>query len=320
MKFFSMSTLGRISGKMKALIPVDVSIRKASESFEVFTVNGVGFLEDFVVYSKIPAKYWHNASPGLRKPTVVSGDMFNTMLYGVAGATGTSTNGASISNYLSVEAASNFIITVNNADIMEATPSQLPEALESIDGGVLPERSLITPKQAFHELGRVQTMFSLLDIEKKIAMFKTMTALIRRENAGGIKATLDDIHVRLNARLKYRNDKAVRAFFDQFQNTTDALIENLLEKYDHLRIGPADDFIPEMPDDAMEHMLNYAKWTHKVTGAKPVFYLIAGVDDFKRQACDRHGRDPILLVQSPFGFYWQILGAWDEEMRHVQEL
>ena len=180
--------------------------------------------------------------------------------------------------------------------------------------------ALVTPKQVFHELERVQTMFSLLDIEKKILLFKSMTSLIRRENMGGIKATLGDIELRLTARLKYRNDKAVRAFFDQFQNTTDVLIENLLARYEHLRIGPADDFIPEMPDDALTYMLDYAKWTHKVTGKKPVFYLIAGENDFKRQECGRANRDPILIVQSPFGFYWQILGAWDEEMRHVQEL
>ena len=31
-------------------------------------------------------------------------------------------------------------------------------------------------------------------------------------------------------------------------------------------------------------------------------------------------RDPILLVQSPFGFYWQILGAWDKEMLILSEL
>ena len=50
---------------------------------------------------------------------------------------------------------------------------------------------------------------------------------------------------------------------------------------------------------------------------KPVFYVIAEPDKF-RKAYEK--RDPILLVQSPFGFYWQILGAWDKEMILLSEL
>ena len=30
--------------------------------------------------------------------------------------------------------------------------------------------------------------------------------------------------------------------------------------------------------------------------------------------------NPILLVQSPFGIYWQILGAWDKELVLLEEL
>jgi len=31
-------------------------------------------------------------------------------------------------------------------------------------------------------------------------------------------------------------------------------------------------------------------------------------------------RDPILLAQSPFGFYYNILGAWEKEMVYLPEL
>jgi uncharacterized lipoprotein len=47
------------------------------------------------------------------------------------------------------------------------------------------------------------------------------------------------------------------------------------------------------------------------------FYVIAEEKSFKSAA---EKRDPILLVQSPFGFYWQILGAWDKEMILLSEL
>ena len=47
------------------------------------------------------------------------------------------------------------------------------------------------------------------------------------------------------------------------------------------------------------------------------FYSIAEKEMFN----DEYKRnDPILLVQSPFGIYWQILGAWDKELVLLEEL
>jgi hypothetical protein len=57
----------------------------------------------------------------------------------------------------------------------------------------------------------------------------------------------------------------------------------------------------------------FAKFSDK----QLVFYVIAEAEDFEK-ADDK--RDPILLVQSPFGFYYQILGAWDKEMLILHEL
>ena len=64
-------------------------------------------------------------------------------------------------------------------------------------------------------------------------------------------------------------------------------------------------------------MAAYTEHTVSVCGKKPIFYVIAEPDKF-RKAFEK--RDPILLVQSPFGFYWQILGAWDKEMLLLGEL
>ncbi len=44
---------------------------------------------------------------------------------------------------------------------------------------------------------------------------------------------------------------------------------------------------------------------------------IADKKDFEKK--DKR-RDPILLAQSPFGHFWQILGAWDKEMLFLEEL
>jgi hypothetical protein len=82
-------------------------------------------------------------------------------------------------------------------------------------------------------------------------------------------------------------------------------------------MNTSDLFVPEFPDEAIMVMREYTDQLQALCNKKPVFYVIAEPDKF-RKAYER--RDPILLVQSPFGFYWQILGAWDKEMILLSEL
>lgn len=65
-----------------------------------------------------------------------------------------------------------------------------------------------------------------------------------------------------------------------------------------------------------EHLVDEAT-TVELCQLKPVFYVIAEESDFKEK--DKK-RDPILLAQSPFGVYYDILGAWDKEMLLLSEL
>jgi len=75
-------------------------------------------------------------------------------------------------------------------------------------------------------------------------------------------------------------------------------------------------FIPDFPVEAIKTMQTYTDKVMEVCGKKPIFYVIAEDDNFKKA----YGkRDPILLAQSPFGFYWYILGAWDKEMLLLSE-
>lgn len=168
----------------------------------------------------------------------------------------------------------------------------------------------ITPKQALKELETVPTPFSLTNLDDKITVLKDKEKLIRQSYANNeVKALIE----RLENRKKYPEHKN---FFDSFQNTTQEKIDILLQKTG-LVMKTSDIFIPEFPDDAVQVMTEYTNMVVKVTGKKPVFYVIADAKEF-RSAYEK--RDPILLVQSPFGFFWQILGAWDEEMLLLSEL
>ena len=168
----------------------------------------------------------------------------------------------------------------------------------------------ITPKEALAELERVPTNFSLANLDDKIAVLKEKEKLIKQTYANReIQALIE----RLENRKKYNEHKE---FFDSFDNTTQEKIDALIAKTG-LVMKESDIFIPEFPDDAVKVMKDYTEKIQVLCGKKPVFYVIAEAKDFK-SAYEK--RDPILLVQSPFGFYYQILGAWDQEMLLLSEL
>lgn len=168
----------------------------------------------------------------------------------------------------------------------------------------------IKPKTVLNELETIPTPFSLVGIDEKIFVLRDKSKLIVQTYA---KREVEALIERMENRKKYAEFKS---YFDNFQNTTDEKIDALLDKYD-LVMKTSDIFIPEFPDEAIKTMTEYSEQMEKICNKKPIFYVIAEPDKF-RKAYEK--RDPILLVQSPFGFYWQILGAWDEEMILLSEL
>jgi hypothetical protein len=211
-------------------------------------------------------------------------------------------------------------VAINNT-----TPDQLDQepAIEEQEAtGNTDDVLLVSAKKAFEELEFVPNPFSLLDLDAKLKQYQNMIGLVRNDSNRGTTASLRDVIERLEARKHYRDKQKVRDFFNQFQNTSDDKINDLLDRphLSHLKMGVADDFIPEMPADALDVMISYGKETIAITKKKPVFYLIAKNSDFKTKKGERTKRDPILLVQSPFGFYWQVLGAWNEEMLLLNDL
>jgi hypothetical protein len=168
----------------------------------------------------------------------------------------------------------------------------------------------VKPIDVLNELETIPTPFTICLIDEKIEILKDKRKLIVQKYA---KREVTALIQRLKNRKLYLKHKN---FFDGFQNTTDEKIEVLLSKYD-LVMKTSDIFIPEFPDDAIKIMKEYTQKVNDICGKKPVFYVIATSDNFK--SVDKK-RDPILLAQSPFGFYWQILGAWDKEMLLLSEL
>lgn len=172
------------------------------------------------------------------------------------------------------------------------------------------ERIAANPLSVMQELETVPTPFTVENLDEKIETLKDKTKLLNQRYA---KEQIEGLCKRLQNRKKYRDEVE---FYSGFPNTTDEKIDNLLEKY-KLEIAISDLFIPTFPKEAIEIMKKYTEVTLKITGEAPVYYVIAEHKDFMKKY---EKLDPILLAQSPFGFYWQILGAWDKEMLLLSEL
>jgi len=169
---------------------------------------------------------------------------------------------------------------------------------------------VIKPIDVLDELERIVKPIDLSNIDQKIQILEYKRDVIKQHYT---KRELSALIERLNNRKQYVK---FRDFFEQFQNTDENKIGKLCQKY-NLVMKESDIFVPEFPDDAILTMKEYTDNVQKITNKKPIFYVISNNEDFR----DADGkRDPILLAQSPFGFYYQILGAWDKEMILLTEL
>lgn len=186
--------------------------------------------------------------------------------------------------------------------------------VESSQGSVAPvdDRVVATPLAVMGELETIPTPFNSNDaaLEEKISTLKDKTLLLNQRYA---KQQIEGLIKRLENRKRYKEQFE---FYGSFPNTTDQKIDDLLKKY-KLEIKQSDLFVPTFPKEAVDIMKKYTEITKKITGEKPVFYVIAEHADFVKKM---QKLDPILLAQSPFGFFWQILGAWDKEMLLLSEL
>lgn len=153
-------------------------------------------------------------------------------------------------------------------------------------------------------------------VDAQIESFKDKLALIKASefDMGRGANEIASVLIRLQNRKKYATHEK---YFDDYAYTTTTKIKKVLSENGHLRLGKVEQFIADMPLDAIYAMKTYTQETETLCSKRPVFYIIADQKDFKKTD---ERRDPILLAQSPFGHFWQILGAWDEEMMFLEEL
>ncbi len=182
------------------------------------------------------------------------------------------------------------------------------------------EEDKLTPKGVFNlKLLNDESFVLKTDptyVEEQLNTFKDKLSLIKSEEYDMARGTREiaSIVSRMENRKKYPDFKD---FYEEYPYTTTGKIEDLVKAHSYLKLGQVAQFVADMPKDAVETMKNYNKNTDKLCGKQAVFYIIADKKDFEKS---NKRRDPILLAQSPFGHFWQILGAWDKEMMFLGEL
>lgn len=210
---------------------------------------------------------------------------------------------------------SNWVVSTNStgAGMLVTTEDSLKKALTP------KEKAKLTPKKVYelrflHDQGFKINMDPKY-VDGQIKDFKAKLALMkdpRYDHMGS--SEIGSIIMRMENRKKYATAQKV---FEKFPYTTNTRIESVLKNHNNLQMGEIAQFIADMPKEATEAMEEYSAATKKLCDKKPIFYIIADKKDFQKT---NTRRDPILLAQSPFGHFWQILGAWDDEMLFLDEL
>ena len=134
---------------------------------------------------------------------------------------------------------------------------------------------------------------------------------------GGVKYGRDELE---SVKERIENRRRIGEFkniLEKYPHTSSQKIQEVVTEHSNLRCQPVGNFVPDLPSEAISAMKEYDKMCVELCNKKTHYYVIADNKDFHQVA---KRRDPILLAESPFGHFWQILGAWDEEMIYLGDL
>ena len=201
-----------------------------------------------------------------------------------------------------------YIAAQRDSDI--AMPDGIDSSLDSKSEKKQTVKISVKPINILHELELPPRDIDLMGLDDKISILKMRKDLIKQKYA---KHDIDGIIERMENRKKYVEHKL---FFSRFNITTDEKVQSVLKKY-NLVVKSVDIFVPELPDEVIKVMHEYQNYTLKMCNKKPIVLVIATADSFSDYW---KKRDPIILAQSPFGYWYDILGAYDKEMLLLSEL
>jgi hypothetical protein len=197
-------------------------------------------------------------------------------------------------------------VTMNTTNWATPVPSG-SIAVDSPMGSVKDERVEAKPVDVVKELNTENPIINLGDLKAQIKEVEKRIKILKKQ-----KVTPHDENEALTyikARTKYK--KYEKLF--NYQITTNKLVEDLTQKYKLMRVNFAS-YYKTVPTEALDELEKFLYACKKVGVEEPEIKLI--VDDGGKE----HKKDPIMLGKSPFGRWWYILGAWDKEIKYVDDI
>lgn len=227
-------------------------------------------------------------------------------------------------------------------DLMEYTirepipVSTIEESLKEVKKSEKPKKPTIDPKALYdmkalndreftinidplyivQQIEMVQEKLDILGKKPKVKKSRNPFEGVENE-FGAVKygrIELESLMERLKNRRKI---DGFEKLLEKYPHTTSKLLNKIIAEHSNLRAEPAAQFVPDFPREAINAMKEYDEMCVKLCNKRAIFYVVADKKDFEKIPTKR---DPILLAQSPFGFFWQILGAWDDEMIYLGDL
>lgn len=166
------------------------------------------------------------------------------------------------------------------------------------------------PVEVVGEIVAEKPVIAIDKIAQQIKIVETRRRILQQYNGN----SSDEVEA-----LKYLN---ARRYYKKYEHlfpwviTNDTLIEALIKKY-KLQNVSFSSYSKSVPHEATDELEKFGKAWEKVVddeNHKPSIRLIT---DYQGP---EHKKDPILIVSSPFGRWWYILGAWDKEVEIVDEI
>jgi hypothetical protein len=189
--------------------------------------------------------------------------------------------------------------------------------IEQTNSNVLKEDKRIEklPVEVYKEIFTTTPIVDCVSLDKKIELVEKRLRVLKEVGADAHISNEKEALGFLKARTKFK--KYVHLF--QWETTTDELIENLLKTYKLAKVSLAQ-YQRNIPAEAIDELEKFSDAYEKCRDDMPILWLI--IDDKKDDKGNSKERrkDPILLASSPFGAWWYVLGAWDQEVEVIDDL
>lgn len=212
------------------------------------------------------------------------------------------------SSPVTLTAATSGPLILSTGNILDSgTPVGEPESSD--------KRIEVNPKEIIAEFEQAVDV-NVEDLQKKLDLAYERAELYKNTLRAPIP---DDIRHAICV-LEARKNYPLVSQWIPWKTTTQAKIDALCKKY-KLSHRSTSDFIPELPQKAVEEITAYKKVHEAAFAHEPKVKTLVSLSIIAPTKMFRERKgDPILLAKSPFGDFFYVLCAWDEEVKFVQEL